>query len=102
MKPKTHPLEIAARMARKAADLFRKDRRPGFALFADVGHDAVQEARGMAGSAAAEDAAALAAIDDVLADGRVDEGELDLLRYARGKIKRSGAIDEQLAAGGAA
>lgn len=47
-----NPLAVAGRMTRKAAELFRKDLRPGFAIFAELGDDAVEQARGIAAQAA--------------------------------------------------
>lgn len=94
-----NPLAVAGRMTRKAAELFRKDLRPGFAIFADVGGDAVEQARGIAAQAAADDRAAAGMLDQVLADGVVTAGEVQLLRRARGRVLRSAGRDAQLAGG---
>ena len=94
------PLELAGRMARKSAELFRSIRHPGMAYFGDIGAGAVDEARQMAAEAAGADAAAVGILDEVLADGRVTPAEVRRLKIARRKVARSGALDHALAAGG--
>lgn len=96
-----YPLELAGRMARKSAQLFRSINHLGFALFGDIGAGAVDQARGIAQEAEREDRSATAILDDVLRDGIVTAAEIPLLRRARGKVARSAAKDAQLATGGA-
>ena len=96
------PLELAGRMARKSAALFRTARHPGWAYFGDIGAGAVAEAQVMAGEAAAADDSAAATLDRVLRDGRVTRAEVRQLRRARLQVLRSARLDKQLAAGGAA
>ena len=95
------PLELAGRMARKSAELFRSIRHPGMAYFGDIGAGAVAEAQRMAAAAAGSDAAAVTILDEVLADGRVSPAEVRRLKRARGQVARSGALDHALAVGGA-
>lgn len=99
MTPLTFPLEIAGRMARKSAELFRGARHPGWAFFGDIGSDAVRDAQDRAAVAEEEDRAAIAILDEVLADGRVTLEEIQQLRRARHKVARSATIDAQLAGG---
>lgn len=91
------PLELAGRMARKSAALFRSIRHPGMAYFGDIGAGAVQEAGRMAGDAASADGSAVEILDRVLRDGRVTRAEVRQLRFARLQVLRSARLDKQLA-----
>lgn len=99
MATPTYPLELAGRMARKSAELFRKVSHPGWAFFGDIGAAAVRDAQERAAVAEADDRAAVQLIDDVLSDGKVTADEVQQLRRARHKVARSAAIDAQLSSG---
>ena len=94
------PLELAGRMARKSAALFRSIRHPGMAYFGDIGAGAVAAAQDLAAEAAGDDRAAVGILDAVLADGRVTRAEVRRLKLARRRIAHSAALDSRLAAGG--
>lgn len=96
------PLELAGRMLRRSTALFRQLGHPGYALLPDVGAEAVGNAQAMAATAAADDSEATALLDEVLADGIVTKDEVRKLAHARRHVRRSAALDRELAAGGAA
>ena len=100
-KSKT-PLELAGRMARKSAALFRSIRHPGMAYFGDIGAGAVADAQAMASAAEREADAAIQIMDGVLEDGRLPLDLVRQLRRARLQVLRSARLDKQLAAGGVA
>lgn len=97
--PKEQPLELAGRMMQRSRQLFRELAHPGYAYLPDIADEAVTQARGIARASAAEDESAGAILDSVLLDGRVTRKEIRRLRQARAQVRRSAALDQQLAGG---
>ena len=94
---KESPLTLAARMANKCRELFRRAGHPGWALFGEVGADAIADATQIAATAATADADACRMLDEVLADGVVTKAEIAQLREARRHVAHSQSLDAHLA-----
>ena len=94
---KESPLTLAARMAEKCRELFRRAWHPGWALFAEVTGESVASAQRLACDAATADEDAARILDLVLSDGIITRGDVEQLREVRRYVARSAALDHHLA-----
>lgn len=72
---KVSPLRIARNAAEKCRELFSKDNHPGWALFAKIGRDHVEQAN-------TDIKAAKAELEEVMADGVITPEEQPRAQHA--------------------